>query len=282
MITGATSGIGRATALGLAERGARLVLVARNPARAEATVEEIRRRSGSGSAEVLLADLSSQAEIRRAAAAFLARELPLHVLINNAAVINLQRTTTVDGIETTFAVNHLSHFLLTALLCERIVRSAPARIVNVASNVHRFGDMDFDDLGGERSFRASRIYSRSKLANVLFTYELAARLAGTGVTVNCLHPGVVATGIGTNNGALARLALWLGRPFMRRPARGATTSIWLSSSPEVEGVTGRYFVDCQETRSSPASYDRETARRLWEVSERMTGLSDDTRTEVGA
>jgi NAD(P)-dependent dehydrogenase (short-subunit alcohol dehydrogenase family) len=273
MITGATSGIGRATAIELARLGAEIVLICRDRERGEQTMAEVSEHTGNRSLTVMLADLSSQASIRRLASDFLATGRPLHVLINNAGVVNLRHSLTVDGIETVFAVNHLAYFLLTHLLLDRLTASAPARIVNVASDAHRFGRMNFDDLGGERGYRTMRIYGQSKLANILFTYELARRLQGTGVTVNCLHPGTVATGLGKNNGTWARVLIAMLRPFFRTPERGAATSVYLAAAAEVAGVSGAYFSDCTPARSSAASYDETSARRLWEISARMTGLA---------
>jgi NAD(P)-dependent dehydrogenase (short-subunit alcohol dehydrogenase family) len=271
MITGASSGIGRATALALAGMGARMVLICRDRGRGEETTAEIVAKTGNSDVWLLLADLSSQAEVRRVAADFLASDRPLHVLINNAGVVNLQRTVTVDGIESTFAVNHLAYFLLTELLLDRLRRSAPARIVNVASDAHKFGALDFDDLGNERRYRAMRVYGQSKLANILFTNELAQRLEGSGVTANSLHPGAVATGLGKNNGAWARALIALLRPFFRTPDNGAATSVYLASSPEVEGVSGKYFANCRQHRPSRAAQDPDAARRLWDISERLVG-----------
>jgi NAD(P)-dependent dehydrogenase (short-subunit alcohol dehydrogenase family) len=270
LITGASSGIGRTTALRLARLDAKLVLVCRDRARGEETIAAIQRTTGNRDATLLLADLSSQQSIRQMASEFLAAGEPLHVLINNAGVVNTQRTLTVDGIETVFAVNHLAYFLVTHLLLDRLRASAPARIVNVASHAHRYGTMDFDDLGGERTYKAMRIYGRSKLANILFTYELARRLSGSGITANCLHPGAVATGLGKNNGSGVRILIAMLHPFFRTPEAGAATSIYLASSPEVEGLSGKYFTDCKEARSSRESYDQAIARRLWELSARMT------------
>ncbi len=272
MITGASSGLGRATAFELARFGARLILVCRDRGRGEAAATEIRRQSGNDAIRLMLADLSSQRSIRRFAADFLSTAEPLHVLINNAGVVNLKRTPTIDGIETVFAVNHLAYFLLTHLLLDRLAASAPARIVNVASDAHKFGKLDFNNLQGERRYRVMRIYGQSKLANILFTYELARRLAGTRVTANCLHPGAVATGLGKNNGTWANVIIALLGPFFRTPAAGAATSVYLASSAEVEGVSGKYFRNCRETRSSRASYDETAARRLWEISAQMTGV----------
>jgi len=273
MITGASSGIGRATALGLARLGATLVLVCRDRQRGAGTVADIAAQTGNREVTLLLADLAVQAEIRRVAAEFLATDRPLHVLINNAGAVNLQRTLTADGIEATFAVNHLAYVLLTNLLLDRLRRSAPARIVNVASDAHKFGALDFDDLGNEHRYRGLRVYGQSKLANILFTAELARRLDGTGVTVNSLHPGAVGTGLGKNNGAWARGVIALLRPFFRSPDSGAATSIYLASSPAVDGITGQYFVNCRQTRPSRDAQDPAAARRLWDVSMELTGLS---------
>lgn len=272
MITGASSGIGRETALALARQGARLVLVCRDARRAADTIAQIRAQTGNAHLELLLADLSSQQSIRQLAADYLASGRPLHVLINNAGVVNLRRRLSVDGIEEVLAVNHLAYFLLTNLLLERLVSSAPARIVNVASDAHKFGGMNFDDLQGERHYRVMRIYGQSKLANIMFTYELARRLAGSEVTVNCLHPGAVATGLGRNNGVWARGVVGFLGLFFRTPVAGAATSIYLASSPAVAGVSGKYFSDCRARRSSKASYDEPSQRRLWEISARLTGL----------
>jgi NAD(P)-dependent dehydrogenase (short-subunit alcohol dehydrogenase family) len=272
VVTGASSGIGRATARALARLGATLALVCRDRGRGEEAQAALRAESPNADQTLFLADLSSQAEIRRLAAELCARYPAIHVLVNNAGVVNLHRTTTVDGIETVFAVNHLGYFLLSHLLLERLRSSAPARIVNVASDAHRFGKIDLDDLGHERRYRAMRVYGASKLANILFTYELARRLEATGVTVNCLHPGAVATRLGQNNGRVATILTKLLKPFFRTPEQGAATAIHLASSLAVEGVSGRYFVNCREARSSAATYDTELARRLWAASARLTGL----------
>jgi NAD(P)-dependent dehydrogenase (short-subunit alcohol dehydrogenase family) len=273
MITGASSGIGRATAMALARMGATLVLVCRDGSRGEETVAAIAAETGNRDVTLMLADLSSQREIRRLAAEFLATDRPLHVLINNAGAFNLRRTVTTDGIESTFAVNHLAYFLLTNLLLEHLQRSAPARIVNVASEAHRFGALDFGDLCNQRRYRAMRVYGQSKLANILFTAELARRIAGSAVTANSLHPGAVATGLGSNNGAWARALIAGLRPFFRTPADGAATSVHLAAAAAVEGVSGRYFANCREKPPSRDAQDPEAARRLWEISAEMTGLA---------
>lgn len=273
IVTGATSGIGQVAARELAARGARLVLVCRSRARGERTQEAIRSAVDGAQLELRIADLALQKDIRAVATEILADHPRIDVLLNNAGVVNLGRKLTVDGIEETFAVNHLGHFLLTLLLLERMKESAPARIVNVASEAHRFvGGIDFDDLEYASSYGWIKAYGSSKLANILFTYELSRRLEGSGVTVNCLHPGMVATNLGANHGWISKLILLLVRPFARTPERGAETSIYLASSAEVEGRSGGYFVDRRERRSADASYDREAARRLWEVSEELVGI----------
>lgn len=269
MITGASNGIGKAAAVALAGMGAELVLVCRDHARGEAAVAEIANKTGNSKVELLLADLGSQRRIRDVADAFLASDRPLHVLLNNAGLILTKRTETEDGIETTFAVNHLAYFLLTNLLLERISKSAPARIVNVSSAVHRRGEIHFDDIGGKTWYGGMDAYAQSKLANILFTRELARRLGGTGVTANALHPGVVATGFGRNNRGAFRQMMRMAAPFLLSPEKGARTSVHLCASPELEGVTGRYFADCKEEQPSAAALDDEAARRLWAISEEM-------------
>ncbi len=277
LVTGASNGIGKVTARELARMGARVVMVARNRERAEAARAEIRRASGSDQIDLLLADLSSQGAIRRLAAEFLATYDALHVLVNNAGAMHTSRTVTVDGYETTFATNHLGYFLLTQLLLDRIKASAPARIVNVSSRAHVGSEIDFDDLNAEHGYSIAKAYGRSKLANVLFTYELARRLEGSGVTANALHPGVVRTGFGKNSGGLlgsiVKVGISVVGVFFTIPEKGAETTIHLAASPDVEGVTGKYFVRSREAESSPASHDRDAARRLREVSEQMCGIT---------
>jgi NAD(P)-dependent dehydrogenase (short-subunit alcohol dehydrogenase family) len=276
LVTGATSGIGKVTAHELAKQGATVVIVGRSRQKVEATVEEINSRTGNQSVEYLLADLSSQKEIRSLAREFKSRYDRLDVLVNNAGAVFAEYGETEDGVERTFAVNHLNYFLLTNLLLDVLEASAPSRIVNVASGAHQGAELDFDDLGAKQNYGFMRAYGRSKLANIMFTYELARRLEGTGVTANALHPGSVATGIGTNNDVwYVRPALALFRLLSTTPEKGAKTSVYLASSPEIEGVTGQYFANKKSISSSKASYDEETAKRLWRVSEELTGLSEE-------
>ena len=228
--------------------------------------------------DVFLGDLASQASIRRVADALLARYPQIHLLVNNAGVVNLQRKVTGDGIEEVFAVNHLAYFLLTLLLLQRLRESAPARIVNVASDAHKFvKGINFDDIGFSDGYKAMRVYGHSKLANLLFTFELARRLDGSGVTVNCVHPGAVATGLGKNNGTFASLLIRILAPFFRTPDKGAATTLFAATSPALDDVTGRYFANCREARSTAASHDREAALRLWDLSANLTGLDEPSR-----
>jgi NAD(P)-dependent dehydrogenase (short-subunit alcohol dehydrogenase family) len=272
VVTGGTSGIGRAAAIEIAKTGARLVLVARDETRARATVDDIARVTGNRDVDVVLGDLGRQADVRAVAETIRTRHPRIDVLLNNAGVVNLEYTTTADGIETTFAVNHLAYFMLT-LLVRDALRAAPrARIVNVASDAHRWGRIDFDDLGNARRYRWMRVYGQSKLCNVLFTYELAKRLAGSTITANCLHPGAVATRLGQNNGRLSTMITKLLAPFFRSPEGGADTAVYLATSPDVADATGAYFVNRRARRSSRASYDDTTRQRLWDASEALTGV----------
>jgi len=273
VVTGATSGIGQETAVALARAGANVAIVCRTRDRGERALAEIRQRSG-GDVALFVADFGSQRAVRALAARLTAALPRIDVLVNNAGLFIGARVVTEDGLETTFAVNHIGYFLLTRLLEPKLIASAPARVVNVASRAHRSGTIRFDDLMGARGYDGWKAYAQSKLANIVFTYELARRFAGTGVTANCLHPGVVATNFGHAGPALFRLGIRLARPFMKSPARGADTSIYVASSPEVEGVTGQYFDSRRAVRSSGASYDQEVAARLWKVSEELTAASD--------
>jgi NAD(P)-dependent dehydrogenase (short-subunit alcohol dehydrogenase family) len=272
MVTGATSGIGEATSLELARMGASVVLVGRNPSRCEASVARIKQETGNSSIEYLVADLSSMALVRQVVQQFQEKHKRLDVLVNNAGAAFLRRQVSVDGIEMTFALNHINYFLLTLLLLDTLKTSLPTRIVNVASDSHRGQKLDFDDLQIQKGYSVMKAYGRSKLANVLFTYELARRLNGTSVTVNALHPGTVATRIWEKGGPLNPLISLVMRRFTIPVEQGAKTVIYLASSPEVEGLTGEYFTDCKVVRSDPASYDQASAKRLWDISLKLTGL----------
>src|SRR4051812_14551996 len=273
LITGGTRGIGKATALGLAALGAHVAITGRDPTRTDDAVREI-RSAGGGEVYAFVADLSSRSEVRRLATEVLGRLPRIDALINNVGGYWNTRHLTVDGLERTFALNHLAPFLLTNLLLDRLKGSGRARVVTVASNAHKAGRIDFDDLQGERAYSGARAYNQSKLANVLFSYELARRLAGTGITANALHPGVVRTGFGAEDPAgTQRLVVPLLRPFMKSPARGAATPIHVASAPELEEVSGRYFANRKPPRSSPRSYDPAVAARLWQISAEPIGLS---------
>jgi len=266
VVTGATNGIGKETALGLARLGATVVIVARNVERAARTANEIERETGNKNIEMVIADFASLAAVRAAASEIARRHRAVHVLVNNAGRASNQRMVSTDGFEMTFAVNHLAPFLFTRELLPLLRAGAPSRIVNVASAGERNGPMRFDDLQSERNYRGFNAYAMSKLANVLFTYELASQLADTGVTANCLHPGAVATDLLRQ---IPKLLFALIFPFLLTPAKGARTVVFLAASPSVEGVSGGYFQKCRAARSSRRSYDVETRKRLWDVSEAM-------------
>jgi NAD(P)-dependent dehydrogenase (short-subunit alcohol dehydrogenase family) len=273
LITGATSGIGYATARALAWRGARVAITGRDPERADAAARELQASCGK-QVDVFIADLTSQAQVRRLADEVLATLPSIDVLVNNVGGYWHTRHLTTDGVERTLALNHLAPFLLTDLLLDRLTQSRHARVVTVASNAHAMGRIDFDDLQGGRSYSGARAYNQSKLANVLFTRELARRLAGTGVTANALHPGVVSTSFGAEDPA--RLQRWLvplARALMKSPAQGAATSVHLASAPELEAVSGRYFVNSAARRSSKRSYDDAAAVRLWHASADLAGVA---------
>jgi retinol dehydrogenase 12 len=273
IITGGTSGIGKVAAREIAAKGATVVLVGRDEGKGVRTVAEIRGRTGNDWVSFQRADLSRQAEIRRLARNLVEAHPRIDVLVNNAGALFMQRRLSADGIEMTFALNHLGYFLLTNLLLERLLAAEAARIVNVASRAHEGATIDFDDLQGERGYTGWRAYQRSKLANILFTAELARRLAGTRVTANALHPGFVATRFGMNNGLLFRIGMRLAFTTAIGEEEGARTTVHLATSPEVDGVTGRYFVQCREAEPSAAARDMQAARRLWEISERMYGAA---------
>lgn len=273
LVTGGTGGIGRAAAIGLASMGARVGITGRDRDRAAAAAAAIARESGNTGVDVFVADMSSQAEVRRLAEEVLAAYPRLDVLLNNVGGFWSHRHVTADGLEHTFALNHLAPFLLTSLLLERLKASAPARVVTVSSGAQSMGRIDFDDLMGERRYSGQTAYNQSKLANVMFTYELARRLAGTGVTATALHPGMTSTAFSAEDPARAFAPLVaVIRPFMRSPARGAETPIYLASSAEADGVTGKYFANRKAKPSSKTSYDVAAAARLWEVSASLVGV----------
>jgi retinol dehydrogenase-14 len=273
LVTGGSGGIGRATALGLATMGAHLAITGRDRERTEDAAREI-RAVGGGQVDVFVADLSSQSEVRRLADEVLQSLPRIDVLVNNVGGYWNTRHVTADGLERTFALNHLAPFLLTNLLLDRLKQSGPARVVTVSSNVQALGRIDSDDLQGERSYSGARAYNQSKLANVLFTYELARRLQATRVTANALHPGMVRTSFGAEDpGGLQRLFTPLMRPFMKAPAQGAATSIHVASAPDLEQVTGRFFANSKLKRSAKRSYDEAAAARLWQVSAELVDLA---------
>jgi retinol dehydrogenase-14 len=272
LITGGTSGIGRAAATALAAMGAEVVVTGRSRERGESAVEEIRNTSGNEKVSLMLADLAVQAEVRGLAEEFRGRYDRLDVLVNNAGLIQSRRAETPDGLELTLAVNHLAPFLLTNLLLDLLKESAPSRIITVSSEARRGAEIDFDDLQSERRYRAFKVYGMTKLANILFTYELAGRLERTGVVANCLHPGAVNTNFGKNDRGVGTLLFRAFKPFMRSPDQGADTLIYLASSPEAGDMTGKYLTDRKVVSSSDEPHDEATRKRLWEVSEELTNL----------
>jgi NAD(P)-dependent dehydrogenase (short-subunit alcohol dehydrogenase family) len=272
LITGATAGIGKETARGIAKTGANIVIVGRSKEKTAAVAEELKRSTNNEKIEFLVADLSLMSEIRRCADEFKSKYDRLDILVNNAGAIFDKRETTADGLEKTFALNHISYFLLTNLLLDLIKQSQPARIVSVSSAAHNFGKLDFDNLQSEKSFGALATYSNSKLMNVLFTYELARRLKETKITANCLHPGGVASNFGDNMGGFFSYIVWFFKnTFAISSEKGAETSVFLATSPEVENVTGKYFDNKKAKDSSKISYDESLQKRLWEKSEEIVG-----------
>jgi NAD(P)-dependent dehydrogenase (short-subunit alcohol dehydrogenase family) len=275
LITGGTDGIGKATAHGLAVQGAKLLVHGRDPDKGARAVAELKARSGNSAIEFLQADFSSLADVRRLAAAVKERTSRIDVLVNNAGGVFTKRALSKDGYEMTFAVNHLAPFLLTHLLVDTLKGSMPSRIVTTASDAHRGARISFDDLQAERKYSPMGVYGSSKLANVLFTRALAKRLQGTAVTATCLHPGFVRTNFGRNADvslALKMIFRLIAR-FARTPEKGAETVIYLASSPQVQGASGGYYFDCKLTQPSPAALDEGAAERLWEVSEKLTGVA---------
>ncbi len=286
IITGANSGIGKETARGLAKLGAHVIMVCRDhdkgeEARQDLIAEADGEDGGNPNPQIdlLIADLSSQSSIRNLATDIRSEYETIDVLINNAGLIMGNHTLTEDGIEWTFAVNHLAPFLLTNLIIEPLLKAHSARIVTVSSGAHHMGKIDFDDLQARKGFRGFRVYSNSKLANVLFTKGLSRMLQGTGITANCLHPGVVRTNFGRSASPLFHMMFVLGNPFMISPKRGAATSVYLASSPDVEGVSGEYFRRKKIARSSQITHDATAAKRLWEMSSELTKLKPDERLE---
>ena len=270
LVTGANSGIGKVTAQALSAQGATLLMVCRNRQKGEMALEAIKTHSKNDGVQLFVADLSSQADIRRLAAEIQTRTPRIDVLVNNAGGINPTRTLTKDGFETTLAVNHLSHFLLTNLLLESLKASSAPRVVNVSSQAHQIGTINFDDLGLQKHYNAMKAYAQSKLANILFTYELARRLSDQKIMVNTLHPGAVNTNFGKNLDGIAGFFFRSCGFLMRTPERGAETVIWLATAPELNGVTGKYFSDKKEIRSSKVSYNSDVAKRLWDISAGLT------------
>jgi NAD(P)-dependent dehydrogenase (short-subunit alcohol dehydrogenase family) len=277
LITGAVRRGGRATALALAREGATVALLCRSRERGERARAQIAAATGNEDLHVVACDHANLDTVRAAAAELLARFGALHVLVNNAGLMLMQRRITVDGLEETFQVNHLGAFLLTALLRERLEASAPARVITVSSIAHRAARIDFDDLQSERLYDGFSVYARSKLANVLFTYELARRLEGSDVTANTVHPGLVRTGFGHDNARLTRALMTLSQlpPISASARRGARTQVSQAATPADEGVSGRSFARCRARRSARISYDRDAQRRLWEASEMLLSPSGD-------
>lgn len=276
LVTGATQGIGLAAARALALKGAQVVLVARDPSRGKAALEQVQQVATGKPPELLLADLSSMAEVRKLAADFRARHDRLHVLLNNAGAIFIEREVTAEGFEKTFALDHLAYFLLTQLLLDVLEASAPARVVSVASDAHRAGRMHFEDLMLEQGYKGLAAYCQAKLANILFTRELARRLEGTGVVANALHPGGVASGFAKNTHGWFRWVWTAITPFLLTPEKGARTSVFLASDGEAGKVSGRYFVQSRPRDPAPQACDDAAAKRLWDLSERLVGMAPAT------
>ena len=274
LITGATNGIGEEAAKQIALMGAEIVFIARNQTKANQLKETIKSLTGRETTSII-ADLSSQSEVKKAAEEFLSLNKPLHILLNNAGIMNTSRRETVDGLEEVFSVNHLAYYTLTLLLMDKLIACGPGRIVNVASGAHMFiKEINFEDLQSEKEYKTMHVYGQSKLANILFTRELSNKVQGKGITVNCLHPGFVNTGIGSNNSpTLGRILMALARPFSRKTDKGAETSIFLCTSPEVEGLSGEYYVDCEVSKISGPAKSKDNAEKLWNISSKLTGIN---------
>ena len=272
LITGATNGIGEEAAKELNKMGAEIVFVARNEGKGEQLKAELKEATGK-EPTMILANLSSQAEVKSAAEKFLSMEKPLDILLNNAGIMNRERNITEDGLEEVFSVNHLAYFTFTLMLIDKLKSTEGSRVVNVASGAHQFvKEMNFGDLQSEKVFKPMQVYGQSKLANILFTKSLANKLMDYGVTVNCLHPGFVSTGIGSNNKGIWNILMSLARPFARKTDKGAETSVYLCSSPEVKDISGEYFVDCKIEKVSDAAKSSDQADKLWKISSELTGL----------
>jgi NAD(P)-dependent dehydrogenase (short-subunit alcohol dehydrogenase family) len=272
LITGANQGIGKASAMALGKMGASLVLVCRNETKAREAIADI-EKAGARNVELIVGNLASQADVRRVAAKFISGHERLDVLMNNAGVLVPSRRTTVDGIEETLAINHLAPFLLTNLLLDVLKKTPRARIVNVSSRAHGGARIHWDDVQLGRGYSANKAYGQSKLCNILFTRALAKRLESTGVTANSLHPGVIASGFGHTYGGIISAVLNLAKPFLLTPEVGAKTPVWLASSPDVDGITGKYFAKCKEVKPSPRALEEGAPERLWKISEGLSGIA---------
>jgi retinol dehydrogenase 14 len=272
LVTGANSGIGKVTARALAARGMDVILVCRSRERGKAALNEIQSQTNNPRLRLLLCDLSSQKDIRRVADEVKVLAPQLDLLVNNAGAVNPVRTETVDGYENTFATNHLAYFLLTNLLLDQLQASPAGRVVSTASQASMMGKIHWDDVNLSRGYAGFKAYSQSKLANIMFTFELARRLAGTSITANCIHPGFVATGFAGTYTGLFSLMMKLSKPFARTPEKGAETLIWAATAPELAGVTGKYFANKKEIYTRAIARDADACRRLWELSEKMTGM----------
>ena len=272
LITGATSGIGEATAIDLAKKGANIFFIARNNLKAQNLSDKIEFISGKRP-KFFIADLASLKNIKESALEFISLDMPLHVLLNNAGLINNNRKETVDGFEEVFSINHLAYFYLTHLLLDKLKEGTPSRIINVSSGAHAFvKGFNFDDVNSLKEYKPFKVYGYSKLANILFTKKLSQVLENENIIVNCLHPGVVGTGFGQNNGIFSKILFNLSKPFMRSSEKGAETSIYLCSSPDVSDVSGQYFYNCKIAKTTSWANNQEDADRLWDLSKKLTGI----------